>query len=204
MDCLTRIRLVCRYNDIIAITKRHIVKGNKIATKETTRINEAIKHPAIRLIGAEGEPLGILSSSQALEMAQELDLDLVEIAATANPPVCKIMNFSKYLYEQELKAKEAKHNQHKIEIKEIRFRPKIETHDYETKQNQIRKFLLAGDKVKIVVQFQGREQSRPELGYNIMEKLSTHFSELASIEFGPKHEGRNMIMILIPGAKKAH
>ena len=146
--------------------------------------------------------MGILSSSEALEIADELGLDLVEIAAEAEPPVCKIMNFSKYLYEQEQKAKEAKHKQHVTAVKEIRIRPKIEAHDYETKQHQIEKFILAGDKVKVVVQFQGREQSRPELGYRIMEKLSQHFTDSASVEFGPKHEGRNMIMILAPSVKK--
>lgn len=137
-------------------------------------------------------------------MAEELDLDLVEIAPEATPPVCKIMNFSKYLYELEQKAKEIKHKQHIIVTKEIRIRPKIENHDYETKQHQIEKFLLAGDKVKVVVQFQGREQSRPELGFKIMERLSTTFSEVASKEFGPKHEGRNMIMVLAPMVKKTH
>jgi len=148
--------------------------------------------------------LGILSSKQALEMAEELDLDLVEIAPEATPPVCKIMNFSKYLYELEQKAKEIKHKQHTIVTKEIRIRPKIENHDYETKQHQIEKFLLAGDKVKIVVQFQGREQSRPELGFRIMERLVNSFVDKATREFGPKHEGRNMIMVLAPIVKKTH
>jgi translation initiation factor IF-3 len=142
-------------------------------------------------------------------MADEIGLDLVEIAPDANPPVCKIMDFGKYKYEMAQKAREQRQNQTHIVVKEIRLRPKIETHDYETKRNQVLKFIGSGDKVKVTIQFRGREQSRPELGYNLLQRLAEDVAEVANIEFAPKQEGRNMTMVLGPnksgskGASKA-
>ena len=131
-------------------------------------------------------------------MADEVGLDLVEIAPDANPPVCKIMDFGKYKYEMAQKAREQRQNQTHIVVKEIRLRPKIENHDYETKRNQVIKFIGAGDKVKVTIQFRGREQSRPELGFNLLKRLAEDVTEIANIEFAPKQEGRNMTMVLGP------
>ena len=139
-------------------------------------------------------------------MAEEAGLDLVEIAAEAKPPVCKVMDFGKYKYEIAQKAREARQNQTHIVVKEIRLGLKIENHDYETKKNQIEKFLLGGDKVKVTVQFKGREQTRPEMGYRLLQRLAEDVTDIANIEFAPKQEGRNMTMVLGPnksGAKAA-
>ena len=135
-------------------------------------------------------------------MADEVGLDLVEIAPDAVPPVCKIMDFGKYKYEIAQKAREARQNQTHIVIKEVRMRPKIEAHDYETKRNHIAKFLRGGDKVKITMQFRGREQTRPELGYKLLQRLAEDIAEFGFIEFAPKQEGRNMTMVLGPTRKK--
>lgn len=138
----------------------------------------------------------------ALRMADEIGLDLVEIAPDANPPVCKIMDFGKYKYEIAQKAREARQNQTHIVVKEVRMRPKIESHDYETKRAHIEKFLRGGDKVKITMQFRGREQTRPELGYKLLQKLALDISEFGFVEFAPKQEGRNMTMVLGPTKRK--
>lgn len=135
-------------------------------------------------------------------MADEIGLDLVEIAPDANPPVCKIMDFGKYKYEIAQKAREARQNQTHIVVKEVRMRPKIESHDYETKRAHIEKFLRGGDKVKITMQFRGREQTRPELGYKLLQKLAQDISEFGFVEFAPKQEGRNMTMVLGPTKRK--
>ncbi len=135
-------------------------------------------------------------------MADEIGLDLVEIAPDANPPVCKIMDFGKYKYEIAQKAREARQNQTHIVVKEVRMRPKIESHDYETKRSHIVKFLRGGDKVKITMQFRGREQTRPELGYKLLQKLAEDIREFGFVEFAPKQEGRNMTMVLGPTKRK--
>lgn len=135
-------------------------------------------------------------------MADEVGLDLVEIAPDAVPPVCKIMDFGKYKYEIAQKAREARQNQTHIVVKEVRMRPKIETHDYETKRSHIEKFLRGGDKVKITMQFRGREQTRPELGYRLLQRLAEDIAEFGFVEFAPKQEGRNMTMVLGPTKKK--
>jgi len=135
-------------------------------------------------------------------MADEIGLDLVEIAPEANPPVCKIMDFGKYKYEIAQKAREARQNQTHIVVKEVRLTPKIENHDYETKRNAIVKFLKGGDKVKITMKFRGREQTRPELGYKLLQRLAEDVAEVAFVEFAPKQEGRNMTMVLGPTKKK--
>lgn len=135
-------------------------------------------------------------------MADEAGLDLVEIAPDAVPPVCKIMDFGKYKYEIAQKAREARQNQTHIVVKEVRMRPKIESHDYETKRSHIEKFLRGGDKVKITMQFRGREQTRPELGYRLLQRLAEDVTEFGFVEFAPKQEGRNMTMVLGPTKRK--
>ena len=136
-------------------------------------------------------------------MADEIGLDLVEIAPDANPPVCKIMDFGKYKYEVAQKAREARQNQTHIVVKEMRMRPNIESHDYETKRNHIEKFLKGGDKVKVTIQFRGREQSRPELGYKLLQRLAQDVVEIAFVEFAPRQEGRSMTMVLGPVKRKS-
>ncbi len=135
-------------------------------------------------------------------MADEVGLDLVEIAPDANPPVCKIMDFGKFKYEVAQKAREARQNQIHIVVKEVRLTPKIESHDYETKRNQVEKFLKGGDKVKVTMKFRGREQTRPEMGYKVLLRLAEDVVAFGFIEFAPKQEGRNMTMVLGPTKKK--
>ena len=156
----------------------------------------------MRLIGHEGDQVGIVDIDRALAMADEVGLDLVEISPDAQPPVCKVMDFGKYKYEIAQKAREARQNQTHIVVKEMRLGLKIEPHDYETKRNHIEKFLRAGDKVKVTVQFRGREQTRPEMGYRLLMKLSEELVEVAVVEFAPKKEGRSMTMVLGPLVKK--
>ena len=167
------------------------------------RINDRIRVPQVRLIGYSGEQIGIVDTDKALEMADEVGLDLVEISPDANPPVCKVMDFGKYKYEVAQKAREARQNQTHIVVKEMRLGLKIEPHDYETKRNHIEKFLKGGDKVKVTVQFRGREQTRPEMGYRLLMKLAEELVEIAVVEFAPKKEGRSMTMVLGPTVKKA-
>ena len=167
------------------------------------RINDRIRVAEVRLIGYEGDQVGIVDLNTALGMAEEVGLDLVEISPDAKPPVCKIMDFGKYKYEIAQKAREARANQTHIVVKEIRLGLKIENHDYETKRNHISKFLGAGDKVKVTVQFRGREQTRPEMGYRMLMKLAEELTEVAVVEFAPKKEGRSMTMVLGPLVKKA-
>jgi translation initiation factor IF-3 len=146
--------------------------------------------------------VGVVDIDTALKMADEVGLDLVEIAPEANPPVCKIMDFGKYKYEVAQKAREARQNQTHIVVKEVRLTPKIETHDYETKRNQVEKFLKGGDKVKVTMKFRGREQTRPEMGYKLLQRLAEDVAEFAFVEFAPKQEGRNMTMVLGPTKRK--
>ncbi len=182
-------------------TKRlHLTEGAQISTEP--RINDRIRTPQIRLIGHTGDQVGVVDIDTALKMADEVGLDLVEIAPDANPPVCKIMDFGKYKYEIAQKAREARQNQTHIVIKEVRMRPKIENHDYETKRAHIEKFLKGGDKVKVTMQFRGREQTRPELGYKLLQRLAEDVALFAFVEFAPKQEGRNMTMVLGPTKKK--
>jgi translation initiation factor IF-3 len=166
------------------------------------RINDRIRVPQVRLIGHEGDQVGIVDIDKALAMADEVGLDLVEISPDAQPPVCKVMDFGKYKYEIAQKAREARQNQTHIVVKEMRLGLKIEPHDYETKRNHIEKFLRAGDKVKVTVQFRGREQTRPEMGYRMLMKLSEELVGVALVEFAPKKEGRSMTMVLGPLVKK--
>jgi translation initiation factor IF-3 len=156
----------------------------------------------VRLVGPNGEQVGIVSIQDALRLAQEQDLDLVEVAATARPPVAKVMDYGKFKYESALKAREARKNQAHTVIKEMKLRPKIDPHDYETKKGHVVRFLKAGDKVKITIMFRGREQSRPELGRRLLSRLAEDVQELGFVEFAPKQDGRNMIMVLGPHKKK--
>ncbi|CAM5571934.1 Translation initiation factor IF-3 [Streptomyces spiroverticillatus] len=146
--------------------------------------------------------MGIVPLAKALELAQEYDLDLVEVAANARPPVCKLMDYGKFKYESAMKAREARKNQAHTVIKEMKLRPKIDPHDYDTKKGHVVRFLKQGDKVKITIMFRGREQSRPELGFRLLQRLASDVEELGFIESNPKQDGRNMIMVLGPHKKK--
>lgn len=178
------------------------LKGRVISTTEP-RINDRIRVPEVRLIGAAGEQVGVVAIDVALRLAEEAGFDLVEIAPDAQPPVCKIMDFGKYKYEIAQKAREARQNQTHIVVKEIRLGLKIENHDYETKKNHIEKFLLGGDKVRVTVQFKGREQTRPEIGFRLLQRLAEDVAGTGFVEFAPKREGRSMTMVLGPLKKKS-
>jgi translation initiation factor IF-3 len=158
----------------------------------------------VRLVGPNGEQVGIVAIGDALRLAQEADLDLVEVAPTARPPVAKLMDYGKYKYETAQKAREARRNQVHTVIKEMKLRPKIDPHDYETKKGHVVRFLKAGDKVKITIMFRGREQSRPELGFRLLKRLAEDVQELGYVEFEPKQDGRNMIMVMAPHRKQQH
>ena len=162
------------------------------------RINDRIRVPEVRLVGPNGEQVGIVTVEKALRLAQDADLDLVEVAPQARPPVCKLMDFGKFKYESALKAREARKKATHTVIKEMKLRPKIDPHDYETKKGHVVRFLKAGDKVKVTIMFRGREQSRPELGYRLLRRLESEISELGYVEAAPKQDGRNMIMVLAP------
>ncbi len=149
-------------------------------------------------MGAEGEQIGIVPIGEAIRLAQEADLDLVEVAPTARPPVCKLMDYGKFKYESDQKRREARKNQVQTVIKEMKLRPKIDPHDYETKKGHVVRFLKAGDKVKITIMFRGREQSRPELGYRLLQRLAGDIEELGFVEAAPKQDGRNMTMVVAP------
>jgi translation initiation factor IF-3 len=159
--------------------------------------------PEVRLVGPNGETVGIVRIDDALRLAQEADLDLVEVAPTARPPVCKLMDYGKFKYENAQKAREARRNQTNVVIKEMKLRPKIDQHDYETKKGHVVRFLRQGDKVKITIMFRGREQHRPELGFRLLQRLAEDVSELGFVESAPKQDGRNMIMVLGPHKKKS-
>ena len=162
------------------------------------RINDAIRVDKVRLIDEKGQQLGIKSITEAQDYAASKNLDLVEVAAQADPPVCRVMNFSKYRYELELKAKQARKHQSQIVIKEIKFRPKIDDHDYETKKGHVVRFLEHKDKVKVTIMFRGREMVHPERGEALLMRLAEDVKELATIESPPNLDGRNMIMMLAP------
>jgi translation initiation factor IF-3 len=167
------------------------------------RINDRIRVPEVRLVGPNGEQVGIVRVEMALQLAAEADLDLVEVAPMAKPPVAKLMDFGKYKYEAAMKAREARKNQVNTVIKEIKLRPKIDAHDYGTKKGHVERFLKGGDKVKVTIMFRGREQSRPELGFRLLQKLAQDVLELGVVESAPKQDGRNMIMVLAPTKKKS-
>ena len=167
------------------------------------RINDRIRVPEVRLVGPNGEQVGIVRVEDALRLAAESDLDLVEVAPMAKPPVAKLMDFGKFKYEAAIKEREARKNQVNTVIKEIKLRPKIDPHDYATKKGHVERFLKTGDKVKVTIMFRGREQSRPELGYRLLQRLAEDIGDLGFVESTPKQDGRNMVMVIGPTKKKA-
>jgi translation initiation factor IF-3 len=190
---------------VVALEGQHCPLGR--TTKENhisePRINERIRVPEVRLVGPNGEQVGIVRVEDALRLAAESDLDLVEVAPMAKPPVAKLMDFGKFKYEAAIKEREARKNQVNTVIKEIKFRPKIDPHDYATKKGHVERFLKSGDKVKVTIMFRGREQSRPELGYRLLQRLAADIGDLGFVESTPKQDGRNMIMVIGPTKKKA-
>ena len=165
-------------------------------------MNDRIRVPEVRLVGPGGEQVGIVHVKDALRLAEEANLDLVEVAPNAKPPVAKLMDYGKYKYEQTQKQREARRNQSNSQIKEIRIGLKIDRHDYETKLKAMMKFLDSGDKVKIQLRFRGREQSRPELGMQLMQRIAEDSSENGVIESAPRVDGRNMVMVIAPIRRK--
>ncbi len=166
--------------------------------RDTTRINERIRVPEVRLIDDEGNQIGVLKTADALVFAQERDLDLVEVAPEARPPVCRVLDYSKYKYEQAQKVKQARKHQQQITVREIKFRPKIAEHDYDTKKHHVERFLKHKDKVKVTIMFRGREVTHPERGTAILDRLAEELAELGVVEQRPMQEGRNMTMMMAP------
>jgi translation initiation factor IF-3 len=166
--------------------------------RDTTRVNERIRVPEVRLIDDQGGQVGVLKTPDALRFAQERDLDLVEVAPEARPPVCRVLDYSKYKYEQAQKLKQARKHQQQITVREIKFRPKIAQHDYDTKKHHVERFLRHKDKVKVTIMFRGREVTHPERGTMILDRLAEELAELGVVEQRPMQEGRNMTMMLGP------
>ncbi|AXT86838.1 translation initiation factor IF-3 [Aeromicrobium sp. A1-2] len=177
------------------------MSGGSITTE--LRVNDRIRVPEVRLVGPGGEQVGIVRIEDALRLAAEADLDLVEVAPTARPPVCRLMDYGKFKYETAQKARESRRNQTNTVIKEMKLRPKIDQHDYDTKKGHVVRFLKAGDKVKITIMFRGREQHRPELGYRLLQRLAADVEDLGFIESNARQDGRNMTMVLGPLKKKS-
>jgi translation initiation factor IF-3 len=166
--------------------------------RDQTRINERIRVPEVRLIGEDGNQVGVLSRDDALAYARQRDLDLVEVAAEARPPVCRVLDYSKYKYEQEQKAKSARKHQSKVTVREIKLRPKIAENDYSTKKGHVERFLKHHDKVKVTIMFRGREMTHPERGERLLLRLAEDVQDLGQIEQRPSQDGRNMTMTLAP------
>jgi len=166
--------------------------------RDLTRINERIRVPEVRLIGDDGQQVGVLKTEDALRYAQERDLDLVEVAPEARPPVCRVLDYSKYKYEQAQKVKAAKKHQQQITVREMKFRPKIAQHDYDVKKGRVERFLKAKSKVKITIMFRGREVTHPERGRAILNRLAEELAEVGVVEQHPTQDGRNMTMMLGP------
>jgi translation initiation factor IF-3 len=166
--------------------------------RDLTRINDRIRVPEVRLVGEDGKQIGVVKTSEALEYAQERDLDLVEVAPDARPPVCRVLDYSKYKYEQAQKQKAARKHQQQITIREIKFRPKIAQNDYDTKKGHVRRFLVGRDRVKVTIMFRGREVTHPERGTALLDKLAGELAEVGVVEQTPLQDGRNMTMMLGP------
>ena len=156
----------------------------------------------MRLVGADGSQIGIVDVQDALRQARDLDLDLVEVAPQASPPVCRIMDYGKYKYERDIRQKEARKKQSRIDVKEIKFRPKIDPHDYATKKGHVERFLKAGQRVKVTIMFRGREMAHTELGRKILDRLVDDLADMAVVDAPPKQDGRNMIMVIAPTKKR--
>jgi translation initiation factor IF-3 len=186
--------------------RRRPVEHVRPSNRDTTRINDAIRVPRVRLIDSDGSQLGIKSTDEARDYAYHKNLDLVEVAAQADPPVAKVMDYGKYRYEQEQKAKQARKHQSQIQVKEIKFRPKIGEHDYNTKKGHVERFLNQRAKVKVTIMFRGRETTHPERGRDLLLRLADELKEIGQIESQPLLDGRNMVMLLGPtknaGVKK--
>ena len=170
----------------------------KRRTRDLPQINERIRFPQIRVIDTDGTQLGIMAPNEAIRIAEEKELDLVLLSDKAEPPVCRIMNYGKYKFEQEKKAREAKKNQHTADVKEVKMRYKIEEHDYQVRVNQAERFLKSGDKVKATITFRGREIQHSDLAEELLQRMATDLQELAEVQQAPKKEGRNMMMLLSP------
>ncbi|MBV8430884.1 MAG: translation initiation factor IF-3, partial [Solirubrobacterales bacterium] len=166
--------------------------------RDLTRINDRIRVPEVRLIGEDGNQIGVVKTDEALRYAQERDLDLVEVAPDARPPVTRVLDYSKYKYEQAQKQKAARKHQQQITIREIKFRPKIAQNDYDTKKGHVERFLRHRDKVKITIMFRGREVTHPERGTALLQRLAEELSEIGVVEQAPIQDGRNMTMMLAP------
>jgi translation initiation factor IF-3 len=171
--------------------------------RDPTRINERIRVPEVRLIDENGKQVGIMRTNEALRYAQDRDLDLVEVAPDARPPVCRVLDYSKYRYEQNQKQKAARKHQQQINVREIKFRPKIAQHDYDTKKGHVERFLKGRDKVKVTIMFRGREMAHPERGEMILNRLAEELGDLAVVEQRPQQDGRNMTMMLAPSKATA-
>src|SRR3954452_21943886 len=161
-----------------------------------------IRVPQVRLIGDDGNQVGVVSRDDALRYAQQRDLDLVEVAPDAKPPVCRVLDYSKYKYEQEQKGKQARRHQKQVNVREIKLRPKIADNDYETKKNHVARFLNGDDRVKVTIMFRGREQTHPERGERLLMRLADDVAEIGTIEQSPQQDGRNMTMLLAPTKRK--
>ena len=170
----------------------------RLPDQDPTRVNERIRVPEVRLIGDDGEQIGVMSTDQALRLAQEKDLDLVEVAPEAHPPVCRVLDYSKYKYEQSVRLKAARKHQQQVTVREIKMRPKIAKADFETKRAHVERFLKGKQKVKITILFRGREATHPELGEALLIKLAEELAEVGVVEQNPIQEGRNMTMLLAP------
>ncbi len=166
--------------------------------RDLTRINDRIRVPEVRLVGEDGKQIGVVKTDEALEYARQRDLDLVEVAPEARPPVCRVLDYSKYKYEQAQKLKAARKHQQQITIREIKFRPKIAQNDYDTKKGHVRRFLNSKDKVKITIMFRGREVTHPERGTALLDRLADDLADVGVIEQSPLQDGRNMTMMLAP------
>jgi translation initiation factor IF-3 len=172
--------------------------ADKRPNRDMPMINERIRFPKVRLLDSDSSQIGIMSSREALQLAEERELDLVLMSDKADPPVCKIIDYGKHKFEQEKKAKEAKKKQHTVDVKEVKMRYKIEEHDYQVRINQAERFIKAGDKVKAVITFRGREIQHSDLAETLLKRMVGDLRELAEVQQAPKREGRNMIMLLAP------
>jgi translation initiation factor IF-3 len=161
-------------------------------------VNDRVRAPQVRLVGPDGAQIGIVTIQEALRRAQELDLDLVEVAPSASPPVCRIMDYGKFKYERDVRQKEARKRQARVEVKEIKMRPKIDRHDYQIKKGHVERFLKTGARVKVTIMFRGREMAHTELGRRLLDRLTEDLQELANVETFPKLDGRNMVMVMAP------
>ncbi len=183
---------------MLKLTLPHMPGIEKRQSRDLPAINENIRFPKIRVIDTDGGQLGILSPREAIRLAEEKELDLVLVSDKADPPVCRIMDYGKFKFEQEKKAREAKKKQHTADVKEVKMRYKIEEHDYQVRINQAERFLKAGDKVKATITFRGREVQHSNLAEDLLRRMSDDLKELAEIQQAPKKEGRNMMMLLTP------